>query len=146
MESPTTESDSLGDSKVSFLLDTDICSAFLKGDQRVWQKVTQHGGQLHVSTITVGELAAWVLRKGASVKRRRSLDDFLQNVVVLEVTAEIGWKFGELRAALLDEGLPTPDFDLFIASTALVSNLTLVTHNTRDYASIPGLRCQDWLI
>jgi tRNA(fMet)-specific endonuclease VapC len=32
-----------------------------------------------------------------------------------------------------------------IASVALVNDLTLVTHNTRDFENIPGLRLQDWL-
>jgi tRNA(fMet)-specific endonuclease VapC len=33
-----------------------------------------------------------------------------------------------------------------IASTALVHGLTLVTHNTQDYAHIPGLTVVDWLV
>jgi tRNA(fMet)-specific endonuclease VapC len=32
-----------------------------------------------------------------------------------------------------------------IASVALVHNLTLVTHNTADFTSIPGLQLEDWL-
>jgi tRNA(fMet)-specific endonuclease VapC len=32
-----------------------------------------------------------------------------------------------------------------IAATALVHNLTLVTHNTKDYQHVPGLRLEDWL-
>ena len=86
---------------MSFLLDTDICSAHLKGDRRVWHKMVQHGGQLHVSTITVGELFTWALRKGVSPKRRQTLDDFLQYVTVLDVTATVGEKFGEMRARAL---------------------------------------------
>ena len=35
--------------------------------------------------------------------------------------------------------------DLMIASTALVHDLTLVTHNTSHFARIPGLRLADWL-
>jgi tRNA(fMet)-specific endonuclease VapC len=35
--------------------------------------------------------------------------------------------------------------DLLIAATALVHNLTLVTHNIRDFANVPGLTVQDWL-
>ena len=31
-------------------------------------------------------------------------------------------------------------------STALVHGLTMVTHNTADYANIPGLTVVDWLI
>jgi tRNA(fMet)-specific endonuclease VapC len=35
--------------------------------------------------------------------------------------------------------------DLFNAATALVHNLTLVTHNTSDNSRIPGLTLTDWL-
>ena len=35
--------------------------------------------------------------------------------------------------------------DLLIAATALVHNLTLVTHNVRDFANVPDLMIQDWL-
>ena len=32
-----------------------------------------------------------------------------------------------------------------IASTALVQDLTLVTHNTADFQYVSGLRLEDWL-
>jgi predicted nucleic acid-binding protein len=35
--------------------------------------------------------------------------------------------------------------DLLIAATALVYDLTLVTHNTRHFQGIPDLRLEDWL-
>ena len=54
-------------------------------------------------------------------------------------------KFGEIRALQLDAGLSSPDMDLVNAATALVHGLTMVTHNTRDYASVPGLSLADWL-
>jgi tRNA(fMet)-specific endonuclease VapC len=130
---------------VSFLLDTDICSAHLKGDRQVWQKFLQHTGQLHISTISLGELYTWACRKGVSPKRRQSLQDLLQDVTALDVTAAVSEKFGELRAELLDAGQGTPDMDLLIAATALVHDFTLVTHNVKDFAKVPGLRVQDWL-
>jgi tRNA(fMet)-specific endonuclease VapC len=70
----------------------------------------------------------------------------LNDVQVLDVTAPVARKFGEVRAALLDAGRPMPEMDLLIASTALVYNLTVVTHNTGDYANIPGLNLEDWLV
>lgn len=130
---------------MSFLLDTDICSAYLRAKGPVWSKVLQHGGQLHVSAITVGELFTWVAQKNAGAKRRHGLVEFLQTVKVLDVTSSLGERFGDLRAELLDRGQATPDFDLFIAVTALEYDLTLVTHNLKDFSTIPGLRIQDWL-
>jgi tRNA(fMet)-specific endonuclease VapC len=35
--------------------------------------------------------------------------------------------------------------DLLIAAVALLYDLTVVTHNTRDFERIPGLRVWDWL-
>jgi tRNA(fMet)-specific endonuclease VapC len=130
---------------VSFLVDTDICSAYMKGDHHVWQRLMQYRGQLHVSAVTVGELCTWALRAKASPKRLPTLLDLLNDLIVLDVTTDVGRTFGALRAALFDAGQATPDMDLLIAATALVHNLTLVTHNVQDFAHIPGLMIQDWL-
>ena len=35
--------------------------------------------------------------------------------------------------------------DLFIAATALEHDYTLVTHNTRHFSRIPGLKLEDWI-
>ena len=130
---------------MSFLVDTDICSAYMKGNRHVWQRFMQYRGQLHVSAITVGELFTWALRAQASAKRLQTLLDLLSDVTVLDVTLDVGRKFGEVRAALLDTELGTPEMDLLIAATALVHDLTLVTHNVRDVANVRGLLIQDWL-
>lgn len=117
----------------------------MKGDNHVWQRFMQYRGQLQVSAITVGELFTWALRAQSSPKRLQTLLDLLTDVTVLDVTTDVGRKFGELRAALLDAGQATPEMDLLIAATALVHELTLVTHNVRDFAHVPGLMVQDWL-
>lgn len=130
---------------MSFLLDTDICSAHLKANRQVWGKFLQHTGQLHISAVSLGELSVWVCRKNASPGRRRVLDSFLLDVAVLDVTSSVAEKFGAIRAAALDAGQHYPDMDLLIAATALVHDLTLVTHNVKDFKNIPGLHIQDWL-
>ena len=130
---------------MSFLLDTDICSAYLKGQGVVWNRFIQHTGGLHISSNVLGELYTWLFRARTSPKRLLSLNEMLTDVMVLDVTADVGKKFGEVRAGLLDRGLPAPDMDLFTAATALVHDLTLVTHNTQDFANVPDLRLADWL-
>ena len=130
---------------MSFLVDTDTCSAYMKGDHHVWQRFMQYRGRLQVSAVTVGELFTWARRANAPPQRLQSLLDLLNDVTVLDVTEQVGRKFGELRAALFDAGRPAPDMDLLIAATALVHDLTLITHNVRDFANVPGLTVQDWL-
>jgi predicted nucleic acid-binding protein len=75
----------------------------------------------------------------------QSLLDLLNEMTVLAVTYEVGRKFGELRAGLFDAGKPASDMDLLIASTALVNDLTLVTHNVQDFANITDLTVVDWV-
>lgn len=131
---------------MSFLVDTDICSAHLKNVRVVTNRFLQYTGRLHVSTITLGELYTWVLRARASPRRLQSLLGLLNDVTALGVDDAVARRFGEVQAGLLDVGLHPPSMDLMIAATALVHGLTLVTHNTRDYAHIPGLTLVDWLI
>jgi tRNA(fMet)-specific endonuclease VapC len=130
---------------MSFLLDTDTCSAYLKGRNAVANRFIQYGGRLYLSAVSLGELYTWTLRARASSARTQSLLDMLPLVSVLEVNADVARKFGELDAYLLDHGLSASEIDLLNAATALVHNHTLVTHNVQDYANIPGLHVADWL-
>lgn len=52
--------------------------------------------------------------------------------------------YGNLRARLATAGTPIGPLDLLIAAITLSHNLILVTHNTREFARIPGLRIEDW--
>ena len=130
---------------MSFLLDSDICSAYMKGHHAVYVRFIQYGGRLNVSTVTLGELWAWVGRAKASPKRLQTLVDLLKDVQVLPVDEAVARKFGEVRAWQLDRGLSTPDLDFLNGVTALVYGFTLVTHNTSDYQNIPSLTLEDWL-
>jgi tRNA(fMet)-specific endonuclease VapC len=130
---------------VNFLLDTNICSAYLKGEARVFNRFIQHAGGLAVSALAVAELYSWVYRAKTKPDRLQGLSDLLSELHLLPVDHDVARKFGEIRAALLDQGRPTPEIDLLIASTALIHDLTLITHNVQDFAHLPGLRIEDWL-
>jgi len=131
---------------MSYLLDTDTCSAYLKEKNPVTSRVMQYFGRLHVSTITVGELFVWTLRKKTSPRHLIGMEKLLQGIAVIDVDQPVARKFGELRAESLDRGRPTPTMDLWIAATAIVHDLALVTHNVQDFATIPALTVIDWTI
>jgi tRNA(fMet)-specific endonuclease VapC len=131
---------------VNFLVDTDTCSAHLKEKGIVSGRFLQFTGRLNVSVITVGELYTWALRAKASPQRLPSLLDMLRDMNIVEVSHAVARKFGELRAALMDAGKPTPEMDLLIAATALVHGFAVVTHNVGDFAHVPGLTVADWLV
>ena len=47
---------------------------------------------------------------------------------------------------LASQGTPIGPYDLQIAAIALAHDLTVVTHNTREFARVPGLKLEDWLL
>jgi predicted nucleic acid-binding protein len=131
---------------MSFLLDTDTCSAYLKNDRRVHSRFMLHFGGLSTSVITIGEVLTWALRAKAPLTRIHGVQDLVKAVDVLDLDLLVAQRFGEIRADLFDRGLVVAEMDLLNAATAIVHNLTLVTHNTQNYANIPGLALDDWLV
>ena len=82
---------------MSFLVDTDICSAHLKQRGIVTNRFLQYTGRLYASTITLGELFSWALRANAPPKRLQGLRDLLNDVTVLDVTEEVAERSGACR-------------------------------------------------
>ncbi len=130
---------------MNFLIDTNICSAFLKGDTKVLSKFEQFGNGSLISVITAGELWTWVQRGKVSDRSKNTIVDFINTIEVLNIDLDVALEFGRLRAVLLDKGNPMPDMDGLLAATALIHDLTLVTHNTVDFQNAPNLRLADWL-
>lgn len=54
-------------------------------------------------------------------------------------------EYGALRKQLEGRGTAIGPFDTLIAAHALSLKWTLVTHNTREFRRVPGLKVQDWL-
>jgi tRNA(fMet)-specific endonuclease VapC len=130
---------------MSFVVDTDTCSAYIKGHPLVSNRFLQYGGGLYLSVVTLAELTVWANRAKAPPKRAPEVQDLLKLVIPLDATVDVARKYGVIQAALMDVGQLAPQLDLIIAATALVHGYTVVTHNVRDYAPIPGVTFVDWL-
>jgi toxin FitB len=118
---------------VSYLLDTCVISelARRKPDPGVvaWASgVTR----LALSVITVDEIhfgLAW----RPNERIRAWVEAFFQRHPILDVTAPIARRAGELRGTLAARGSVRQQSDMLIAATAQAHQLTLVTRNTRDF-------------
>ncbi len=52
--------------------------------------------------------------------------------------------YGEIRSDLEKIGRIIWPNDLIAASIAIANNLTLVTHNTKEFSRVKGLKFEDW--
>ena len=130
---------------MSFLLDTNICSAHMRRPAGLAHRFVQHSGRLWIPSIVLAELYAGAYLLDAPTKILTAIDDLLRDVEVLVFEERCAEEFGKLRGVLKRKGRSTNPVDLMIASVALVHDLTLVTNNTADFQDIPNLRLEDWL-
>lgn len=119
---------------MSFLLDTNICSAHLKRPAGLMHRFAQHSGGLFIPTIVLGELYAWAFHlKNPDPVIQRIENDLLPDVTILDFDADCCKEFGKLRGELLQQGISVSRLDLMIGAVATFHNLTLVTNNTADF-------------
>ncbi len=127
---------------MSFLLDTNVLSEPMKErpNSRVLAWLAQvNEDQVFISVVTVTELRYGVERLAAG-KRRDRLDRWLRKDLIsrfegriLPVDLRVADACGGLMARSESMGRPIEARDAFIAATAEVHGLTLVTRNTSDF-------------
>jgi len=131
---------------VSYLLDTDMCIYWLKGWENVKVKLLAAGWeQVAISVITQAELYYGAYNSSRVTDNLKRANNFVEHVPILSLHEATLKRFGSLKAQLRQSGQPLPDFDLLIASVALVENRVLVTNNTRHYRRIPDLQLENWV-
>ena len=85
------------------------------------------------------------LRRARSLKRRwPDWPGFLKPCATLPYDDTAAQEYGRIRAYLENAGTPIGPYDLQIAAIALVYDLIVVTHNTKEFRRIPGLKVEDW--
>jgi tRNA(fMet)-specific endonuclease VapC len=128
-------------------LDTDTVVELLKANpkaQHAYDAVPP-GTSVAISSITAAELYFGAANSSDPPARTREVAALLTRLSVIPVDEAVAAGFGVLKAQLRAAGQIIPDFDLLIAATAFAHGRTVVTHNTRHFARIPGLTVIDWL-
>ena len=81
--------------------------------------------------------------KGSRVSRNLGVVDGL-GFRVVAFDADDARQAAEIRVAMARAGTPIGPYDVLIAGQARARDLTLVTHNLREFTRVPGLRVEDW--
>jgi predicted nucleic acid-binding protein len=129
-----------------FLLDTDTCVHWLRGNPIIRSRFAAVGPEMMaVSIITLAELYYGAECSARPEANHQAIDDFTSGVVILGVEPEAARTFGEIKGQLRKQGNILEDFDILLAATAQKHGLTLVTGNRDHFGRIAGLVLENWL-
>ena len=131
---------------MNVLLDTDVCIALMKRDERVRPHLERHRASLvRMSAITLAELRFGVAKSANGKRAAANLRVLLARIRALPFDEAATERYGTLRAVLEKRGSSIGPLDTLIAAHALSLGWALATHNVREFRRVPGLRVEDWL-
>jgi predicted nucleic acid-binding protein len=127
---------------MSFLIDTNVVSEWVRPRPNPgvlsWLAEADED-RIFMSVVTLAELRRGIARLAHSPRRNR-LDEWLRDELplrfegrLLPIDAVVAAAWGDVVAEREEHGRPMSAMDAFIAATARVHHLTLVTRNTRDF-------------
>jgi tRNA(fMet)-specific endonuclease VapC len=130
-----------------YLLDSNACIRLL--NESASSNMARKLAELTPDDIRLCSVVKSELYYGAYKSTRRdrnlaNLNRFFSQFISLPFDDDAAIIAGQVRTQLDVAGTPIGSNDLLIAAIALSNDLTLVTHNTREFGRINGLKYEDW--
>jgi tRNA(fMet)-specific endonuclease VapC len=131
---------------MKYLLDTNTCIRYLNGrSPEVFQRLNElNEDDVYLCSVVKYELRYGALRSEHVEKTLTEQETFLNRFVSLPFDDAAHVYAAQIRTTLAKVGTPIGPNDVLIAAIALANDLTLVTHNTRDFGRIAELKFEDW--
>ena len=128
-----------------FILDTDTWIEYFRRRSGVERHIAETPAeQIYASEVSIAELIYGALHSQAVEKHLKETKEIERALTVLPL-GDWTRDYAEMRQALTSKGIIVGDFDILIAVTARHYDLTVVTHNTKHFGQMPGIRCVDWV-
>ena len=130
-----------------YFLDTNTCIDFLRNlSESVRSRfLSVPLNEIKIPVVVKAELllGAYKSTKPETLERTKQ---FLELFEVIPFSDEMSYTYAKIRKELEVKGNKIGANDLFIAASALNKGAALVTHNTREFIRIDGLKLEDWNI
>lgn len=122
------------------VVDTDVVSFLFKNHPIAKLYDSELLGHTVVlSFMTMAEQDRWVIQRNWGEVRNNWLNRYLEPFAILPYNRALCMKWAEVTVAAQAGGYRIECADAWIAATALLYDLPLVTHNRSDYRGVPGL-------
>lgn len=133
---------------MKYVLDTNVVSQLMKGDQNVINRLQQTTRtDVFLPSPVVAEIAYGISRLPKSKRKEALSSRFLLikgELLRATWTDEVSEAFGAIKANLERRGERIEDFDAAIAAHAMAAEFVLVTANLKHMLRIAGVRIEDW--
>jgi tRNA(fMet)-specific endonuclease VapC len=131
---------------MKYLLDTNTCIRYL--NQRSEAVTTRFKSEnevdIVVCSVVRAELYFGAMKSSYPSVTMTKQRAFAQRFASLPFDDAAAEQYARIRANLTRSGTLIGANDLMIAAIALTHDLTLVTHNTREFGRVEGIKIEDW--
>jgi tRNA(fMet)-specific endonuclease VapC len=126
---------------MTYLLDSDWIIDTLAGYEPAVSALRRlRGSLIGISWVSVAEVYDGAYSSSNPHLRLVNVRQFVSRYRVLGIDDAIAERFAQERSTLRRRGELISDLDLFVAVTALVYDLTLLTFNRRHFERVPDLK------
>lgn len=131
---------------MKYLLDTNICVHFLRGNFELINKFRQIGIEnCAISEITFAELVFGAENSSNPEKNLELIEVFTNQLIILPIFNAIHL-YAKEKARLRSKGLMISDFDLLIGCTAIEKGMIMVTENQKEFERITNIKIENWVV
>ena len=129
-----------------YLLDTNIISYWMRGDEELIKKIRKHKpSDLSICTITLAEIYYGIEKSPARKKERHNkIQRICSQLEIYPFDDLAARKYSMIRTQLEKDGIAISERDLQIASIAMANKLVAVTHNVKEFKRVANLEVEDW--
>jgi tRNA(fMet)-specific endonuclease VapC len=122
------------------VVDTDVLSFIFKHDSR-GEAYKPHlaGKEIIISFMTLAELNQWAIRSKWGAARRRKLDAYRKPFTVFHSDEDLCLKWAHVMEDARRNGRPIQTPDAWVAATALLHDIPVVTNNRKHFVGVDGL-------
>jgi len=127
-----------------YLLDSNICIFFIKGQYELNKKIAEVGEQnCFISEMTVAELKYGIENSNTIETMRVIVEAFIPKFAIFPIYNSLN-VYAKEKAKLRKQGLMLDDFDILIGATAISNDMIMVTNNVSHLNRLDNIIIEDW--
>lgn len=124
------------------LLDTNIITAWLKGERLLADKIDT-AAEVYIPIHVLGELYYGAQYSANIQANMANISKVITRYEVLNTNEDTALLYGFIKTALKRKGRPIPENDIWIATIARQHDLILITRDNH-FNEVEGIRIENW--